>query len=141
MWAKELKESHASTFKPGNQVTWQQQVGGRAITPTYLMEIASHYHCHCARVEIAALASSSFDSDHCTRRGQSKHGLHCSSRSRSSVLRQINHLAPDYWRRIGLLALEAESQRRQSSVPVRRKQKLGAVSRLKLSTTAALLPS
>ena len=40
-----------------------------------------------------------------------------------------------------LSALEVESQRRQSSVPVRRKQKLGAVSRLKLSTTAALLPS
>ena len=54
---------------------------------------------------------------------------------------KLCRVLPDYWRRIGLLALEAESQRRQSSVPARRKQKLGAVSRLKLSTTAALLPS
>ena len=55
---------------------------------------------------------------------------------------KLCHVLPNYrCLQDRLLVLEVESQRRQSSAPVRWKQKLDAISRLKLSTTAALLPS
>ena len=63
------------------------------------------------------------------------------SKRRARMLK-LCHVLPNYrCLQDRLLVLEVESQRRQSSAPVRWKQKLDAISRLKLSTTAALLPS